>query len=775
MGIEIETDVRGRSQIVDPRAKFTCTNTDAEHPAPKVYEAATFFEGKEGSIEIVISDIRGQVTMLDVSKSTQRLKTVTRLAPHLVKGSKKYDFPAGDGIQTFYPPNLQKAFAESTPIETLILTEGAFKAMQGALAGLYVVGLGSITHYREGDGIVVGIREIIERCDVQNVVILWDADAYDISEKAVGNMLEDAAARPSRFFSAACKIRSLLKEIALPDERQLQIWFKTVRMDVYVTKPKGLDDLIQETMSSELDALVAELNRCKNGGAERFFTRRNITGSTARLKKDFALEDVNAFYTRHCDFLGEHEFLFFGDRYQANAEGEVEMRSPEWAENHRWIGDEFFAIEDVPGAGGKSQRKLLKRDQSTMKVRFGKDFHQYLQFYKGFCCVPDHFNFKQEVDGFYNRYFPLLWKPVEGEIPTITAFYKHIFGDREITMRDGTTVKEWELGMDYTQLLLTNPTQPLPVICLYSQENATGKSTFSRFHEWVFGENVVGISNADLRSDFNETFADKLLAYCDETLLERKKDAEIIKSLSDRKTIVVNPKGQRQYTIPFFCHFIFASNNRRMIYMTEQDERYWVLKVRKPKASDPDLENKLKKEIPAFLHYLQTRQLKASRESRMWFHPDYYRGPAFREFVGDNMPGDAAQIKETICEMMVDFKRDKIEMPLANIIKEAFGGKKDKRWVKEILADHLKVDLLRDVAGRAKQIRGTYPVWRYTEDGEQIESIESFNGRPYVFYAADMLDDDQRSVVYEADAKGLADADATDENPPAPDGSDLPF
>ena len=83
------------------------------------------------------------------------------------------------------------------------------------------------------------------------------------------------------------------------------------------------------------------------------------------------------------------------------------------------------------------------------------------------------------------------------EWTTIESMLKHIFGD------------QYEMGLDYLQLLYTKPTQILPVLCLVSKENHTGKTTFLDFLEMLFKGNTAIIGTADIEGDFNQHYISK--------------------------------------------------------------------------------------------------------------------------------------------------------------------------------------------------------------------------------------------------------------------------
>ncbi len=126
---------------------------------------------------------------------------------------------------------------------------------------------------------------------------------------------------------------------------------------------------------------------------------------------------------------------------------------------------------------------------------------------------------------------------------------RHIFGE------------QYELGMDYMQLLYLQPTQKLPIVLLVSEERNTGKSTFLNFLKAVFENNVTFNTNEDFRSQFNSDWAGKLLIVVDEVLLNRREDSERLKNLSTTFTYKVEAKGKDRTEIAFFAKFAPCSNN----------------------------------------------------------------------------------------------------------------------------------------------------------------------------------------------------------------------
>lgn len=737
--------------------KIDIDDPEAEFPQPSRQTWPLFAEEKStGDILISYYTIDGEAIRYlrigdgksAVLNASMRYYETRRLKEP--KGDMKYQLPHGQPTKPWFPPALVQKFKEGTKVSTIILTEGVFKAMRGSIAGLDVVGLPSITCYKEKNGkIYSDIHRLIEKCQVENVIILWDGDCLNFSKKDL-QVGDEITHRPATFFNSAKKIAELLTKLEYKKTREkVSVWFSHVKMDCLPSKPKGLDDLLIDAAKEEKEkSVISELKNIGDKGF--FFFARNITNSSAALYKYFRIDDAQSFYDLHGPLIESREFKFRGSVWRwSDTNNKLEMQAPEWAERVKWVGDEFFLEDVVPGAV-ISRRKLISYKQGQFSKMFGDKFWTFLPHHKAFCNIPDHFNYRQIIeteDGgrYYNRYFPFPHVPVEGAWNTILDFLKHIFGTHKVKhTRTGKEYDAWELGLDYIQILLAKPTQMLPVLCLFSPENNTGKSTLGKLLMHMFGDNAVPIGNSDLQSEFNEMFVDKLLAICDETLLERKRDAERIKAMSTAEQIMVNPKGQKQYSIDYFCKFLFTSNNIRMVYVSKHDERYWIIKVPKITADNPRILDDMNVEIPAFVHFLMTRKLATERESRMHFHPSLIRTNVFEEVVRVNEPTDATNLREQLREWFIqDSELTEIRMTLKDIRSEFFTDRTSVSWIQEILKDYIGADLLRDAAGEAVFERGTYTKfenWHTTEGNEEIRSIKKpYRGRPYQFLRSAFL------------------------------------
>lgn len=727
--------------VMPENNKIRLYNPEAQHPMPKWSEAKIFSEDvNSGDIEILYYTLDAEAIIYynDNKTPAPRFYKTRRLREPV--GDMKYRMPKGQGTFPWFHPQFIQSYQDGTPVPIVYLTEGVFKAWKACQAGLPTVGLSSITHYSDHDGnLYRDLVRFIEKCQVRHLVVLWDGDCLNVSPKAI-SVREELTKRPSGFYSAAKKIRELVRGLKIEGMEAPNVHFMHVVPESLQGKPKGLDDmLIEAEKDNKAAAIVQDALAIDKKGP--YFFKLDITNATTRLREYFRLHDADEFYRLHSDTIGEAEFFYFGSLYYYDSTNEkVKMIAPSWAKDLRWIGDEFFVERIVPGARG-DRRVLLKWSKETMKDLYGKNFLQHLTHFDAFCNVPNHWEYQQVVERdnqkYYNRYFPFKHIPEHGEdYYKIIEFIKHIFGTHQV--RHGITgamIDSWELGLDYIQLLLCEPQQALPVLCLYSQENNTGKSTFGKLLAHILGDNAIQIGNQDLQSDFNEVYSDKLLAICEETLLDRKKDVERIKALSTSDQITVNPKGQKQYTIDFFCKFQFYSNNRRMIYVTKHDERFWIIKVPKAGTDNPNLLAEMKEQVPHFLHFIKNRELATTRDSRMHFHHSLIRTETFEEVVEVNEPADATDLREALSEMFMQMPDVQvIEMPLREVITEFFKTNTSQRWVQEILKDYLSVDLKRDADGVAVFERGFYYKSVWSELGQDFSTIKvQWRGRPYVF------------------------------------------
>lgn len=346
------------------------------------------------------------------------------------------------------------------------------------------------------------------------------------------------------------------------------------------------------------------------------------------------------------------------------------------------VGTTLYKIVNQPRLNGGYVKKRIVWNNETLRQDYGKDYLANVPKYDGFCTVPDHVNYRQVIDDFLNLYEPIGHQPKEGDFSHIQALLHHIFGE------------QYELGVDYLQLLYMHPIQKLPILLLVSEERNTGKSTFLNFLKAMFRNNVTFNTNEDFRSQFNSDWAGKLIIVVDEVLLNRREDSERLKNLSTTLSYKVEAKGKDRDEIAFFAKFVLCSNNERLPVIIDPGEtRYWVRKIHHLENDDTHFLQKLIEEIPAFLYFLQHRTLTTQNVSRMWFSPKQTETAALLKIIRCNKSKYEVEAAELIKEIMECMEIDSFSFCLNDllILLNLSQVRIDKHWLRKIVTEDWKL------------------------------------------------------------------------------------
>ncbi|MGN6416157.1 MAG: primase-helicase family protein [Pseudobacter sp.] len=801
------------------------------------------FSACETGIRILAYSIDRTTIRIDVEGSRYKKDwSIIRLEKPIVKKDgtvMKYQMPKGHGSVPFLPPGLVEKYEKKTPIKALFITEGYFKAFKGYMHGLDIIGVASITHLkdRESGGLHRDILAIIRQCKVERVVWLTDGDCLDITSKEIREDV-DLFKRPNGFYQSVNTFKQLLDDYD-PDKYFMHLDIDNIianlGKDVKREDVKGLDDLLI-TGASRIKEIIADLQSVST--KSDFFVKFNITRSTSKVWSHFRLDHATSFYLYHLERRKDLEgkiFTFRGTKFKYDDEkGECQVLVPGTAKDYFRVGDTYFKFVEVPNKYKQLERKFKVRQKSTISDDHGRDFIKHVTKYEEFCNVPDHVNFHQVINSCFNLYNPLDFEPdeeecTEADCPNIIEFVKHIFGENVVHFTDPETktkhdYKNWELGLDYIQILYQQPAEKLPIICLVSKENNTGKSTFGKLLKQIFGSNCAIVGNSDLSNDFNGHWSTKSIVICDETKIDKQHVVEKVKSLSTADKIFMNTKGKDQIEIDCFIKFLFITNNEdNFMFLSEEDIRYWVLKVPVIKTEKPKLlEDFMIPEIPAFLSFLTSRKLVTERSrGRMWFHKNMIVTEALKKVVEFSKPQVVKEIEAKIKELFLHTGEDIIYMTKQAINEDLLSKKVEEFYLERLLKDHLRLSLYHKwEVERAKQTfddheaardfvrrefnleseleiekeiiakfltkRHSYPKFEKRFDqktGSTIRDVVyvSDNGRPYIFRKSQFLNQEEIDN-YRPDPEhaALASGPATQSEPPPPSGpselqSDLPF
>lgn len=309
------------------------------------------------------------------------------------------------------------------------------------------------------------------------------------------------------------------------------------------------------------------------------------------------------------------------------------------------VGTTYYKTIEKPTISGDKLQILTKWSRETIIHDHEKKYLSKIPKYDGFCCIPEHINYRKFIDGFYNLYNEIPFQPASGEIqkeniPFSINFMSHIFDE------------QLEFGLDYIKILLLYPTQILPILCLVSKERSTGKTTFIKWMKEVFGLNMTYIKGDSFGSQFNSDWASMLLVAIDEVFFDKKEITERLKYLSTTNKDKIEAKGKDREEAEFFAKFILCSNNEdNFIQIDENEIRFWIRKINPIKQENTEFLKNLIAEIPAFLKFLKDRKFSTQKFTRMWFTPAQIRTKALQKLVFKN----ANKLELKIIELLYEF------------------------------------------------------------------------------------------------------------------------
>ena len=387
------------------------------------------------------------------------------------------------------------------------------------------------------------------------------------------------------------------------------------------------------------------------------------------------------------------------------------------------IGTDYYKTCSIPLLSGDSVKALIKWNKGEIITDKGKDFLQSIKKYDGFITIPDHQNYKQKINSFYNEYEKIEYNLLNGKFDKTEEFLRHIFG------------KQYELGLDYLTILWQKPTQILPILCLVSDARNTGKTSFLNWLKLLFQGNMTINKNEDFRSRFNSDWASKLIIAIDEVLLDRREDSERIKNLSTASSYKTESKGKDKIETNFFGKFILCSNNEEnFIQIDDKEIRYWVIKVNSFLKEDVDMLKKLRNEIPYFVHFLDTRKIISERKTRMWFTKQEIYTPALDIVIKGNKTYLSQEIKEIIIDDFITYEVAVLKYSATDLLDKLLKG--SIRTTRFKVSDSLKLDY-----GLSPN-NGSYPRYFLTLNTSQknIVDFQTIKGRYYEFEKSDFIE-----------------------------------
>ena len=349
------------------------------------------------------------------------------------------------------------------------------------------------------------------------------------------------------------------------------------------------------------------------------------------------------------------------------------------------VGTTYYKTIEKPLISGDKISILVRWNRETIISDHGKTYVSRVPKFDGFCCIPEHLEYRQIVQGFYNIYNEIPFSPsaehenLKNAVPFSLNFVEHIFGE------------QLEMGLDYLKILLQYPTQILPILCLVSKERATGKTTFIKWLKEIFGLNMTYIKGDSFGSQFNSDWAAMLVVAIDEVFFDKKEITERLKYLSTTNKDKLEAKGKDREEIDFFAKFILCSNNEEnFIQIDENEIRFWILKINPIKTENTEFLNNLISEIPNFLQFLIERPFSTQKKTRMWFSADEIRTKALQRLVFKNNNKLESKIIELLYEFFESNEDEEINIvpqDLLNMMNKMF---RPTYWTRNDIRNLLK-------------------------------------------------------------------------------------
>jgi hypothetical protein len=692
-----------------------------------------------GNINIQYISLTGQPYHWK-SENNKWPKPFVRTRLRVETKDQKYSQPKGSGQFPFFPPSTIKKFQAKEKIETLLIVEGEFKAFKACMHGFDAVGIPSIHGFYNGDvrgKLHEDIQEVLLVCQVRNVVYLTDADTLTVKWEDG----KDLAKRPQSFISAVKYFRESLQQLLDDDRNELKNVFFMHILPRYMNEGKGMDDLLCY-YSAAVDEIREDVMQFQF--ARKYFVGfmlNDYNSSLTRLKKHFGLTDEKEFYETYRAFIGDREFNFNRRRYQWDSENkEVTFVKHEDAVKFMRIGADYLKIIQVPNKYGEVESEIIPFKKTEIIQDYGKGFIEEITKYDNFVVDPSwNGEYRRTVSGCYNLMEPLKWHPAAGEFPVTYKFLKHIFGG-SATLDENIEGDTFSVALDYLTIMYREPKHMLPVPILVSKENETGKSTFLKWLQGIYGANMCVLNNEQFKSKFNSHYITKFIISIDEGFLDvdKKSEKERLKQLVTADTFYLELKGINMKKIQYYGKLILCSNDEdRIMKIDSEETRWFVVKVPVLAEKDPDIEKKLYAEIPAWLNYLQQRQIFHPRKTRLWFTPENIITEQFRVVVETTKNRVDRVFEDWIREQFFTFRMPVLRYPI-KYLTEVFNDPRNSKYRIDAieLGEFLKKRLNMHPE---KLTRIDIPIGYNAESAFQEINYHKVVARPYVFRAENWL------------------------------------
>ena len=689
-----------------------------------------FTETEKGDISINYIALDGKVVtfLKDGKKIRSFSRTRFQVPVELPDGkTKKYDQPKGSPVVAFVTPELLKRYKTGEETRDLYIVEGEFKAFAMSNFGLPTFGIGGIHNFKDEKGVYLNteIVTFCKKCKVQNIILLFDADCLQVKWEEG----KDLYNRPAGFYSAVRKFNELLKP------HNLNLYFAHI---VQSSDYKGIDDVLYNGISDQ-GQVVKELEEFSiESKDKKYVMSYGITGRSYTIIRGlFGLNSVEEFFDLYKEELKDKDFVYKQNTYHLE-NGKITLSWHGQQQQYVRIGINYFKKTFALMTNNQIEENLELWSKGAICDDFKKSklFLDSIEKYDSFTNIPenDPDKYKRTIivgrDGMvsklYNRYSKVPHAPEEGSWQTINKLLHHIFNYTNLT---GESL--YEFGLDYLQLLYTQPLKHLPILCLVSKERGTGKSTFLDLLKSIFADNMRILDSSRLMSPYNGHWAGKLVVAVDESFInmdEKNGAGNKLKMIATNATIPFEEKHKNAGEIPNISKLIMCSNDEfNFVKIDKEENRYCIIKVEPFTGdTDPHMVKKMLEEIPAVLYFLKHRQLYYPERSRLWFDERLFETEALLKIQERTEPMVVKQIKNAIKDQFYWLRTENVRLS-ANVLFELIRRKYNKIRITDVK------EWLMDNGYRTRNASKFY--YKFEADYESQTSTERF----YTFSAKDFM------------------------------------
>lgn len=348
--------------------------------------------------------------------------------------------------------------------------------------------------------------------------------------------------------------------------------------------------------------------------------------------------------------------------------------------------------------------------KTVFREKFGFSQEDYLSLpeFDGYTCEPDHFNYRQDINGKWNLYSQIKFEPKKGDWSYIEKLIKHLYGKNAV---EEDQVEEF---YDYHTVLLKHPKQMQQARILYSHQQGTSKSALAVLENGIFGTNYTKIRDSELTGDYNMIWIRSLIVHMDEPHFDQAKStSRKIRDIITAPTMNLRKMKTDHIPVPFYGKLLFTTNDSDFMPIEGGDRRYWIREVPMFEKSDEEanFNEKMLAQIPAYLYFLlNERQMKYPEKADKTFWLPYEaisNSNAFKKMVKDTTPDFEVAGKEIIENWFIDHKKAKEVQFRLKDIKALIERELDIR--SNIISNTEVVVFVRDKLGLAQPERTSRP------------------------------------------------------------------